>query len=82
MLEGEYLELVNQLQEKFNKVDKDNQDLKRSSLEDKKIIMTCYGILRIIDITFHHDQDFTSLLVQNLRGMLSEVFEEWYNIED
>tara|TARA_R110000772_G_scaffold268150_1_gene394278 strand:+ start:1276 stop:1533 length:258 start_codon:yes stop_codon:yes gene_type:complete len=81
MLEGEYLNLVNQLQEKFNKIDKENNDLKRDNLENKKIIMTCYGILRIVDITLHHDSDFTHLLIQNLRAMVSEVLEEWEEID-
>ncbi len=81
-MEQEYLDMVNQLKVKFDEIDKSNNKLLKNDIEHKKVIMTCYGILRIIDITFHHDQDFTSLLVQNLRGMLSEVFEEWYNIED
>lgn len=77
-----YLEMVNQLKVRFEEMDNEVRRLKKNDLEQKKIIWSCYGILRIIDITFHSDPDFNLLLIQNLRGMLSEVFDEWYEIEE
>ena len=77
-----YLDMVNQLKEKYDDIDKEVKRFKKNDLEQKKIIWSCYGILRIIDITFHADPDFNHILIQNLRGMLSEVFDEWYELEE
>ena len=72
MMEQEYLDMVNQLKVKFDEIDKSNNKLLKNDIEHKKVIMTCYGILRIMDITFHSDPEFILLLIQTLRGMLSE----------
>ncbi len=77
-----YLDMVNQLKAKYDLMDRAVEKLRRNDLEHKKIIFTCYGILRIIDITFHSDPEFIHLLVENLRGMLSDTFDSWYDVED
>ena len=77
-----YLDMVNQLKVKFDEMEKTNIKYKKKDLEQKKIIWTCYGILRILDDTFHSDPEFIHNLIQNLRGMLSAVFEDWYDLEE
>ena len=44
--------------------------------------MACYGIMRILDITFHSDEEFNHMLIQNLRGMLSSQLDEWWGIDE
>lgn len=75
-----YLDMVNQLKSKYDEMENVIQRLKRKDLEQKKIIWSCYGVLRIIDETFHSDPDFVQMLIETLRGMLSDVFDDWFNI--
>jgi|TARA_R110002126_G_scaffold74633_10_gene186045 hypothetical protein len=82
MNEGEYLEMVNQLKVKFDSIEKSNQKMRIENLELKKIVWSCYGILRIVDITYNCDSDFTHMLIETLRGMLSDIFDEWFEISD
>ena len=77
-----YLDMVNQLKVKYDEMEYVIQKMKRNDLDQKKIIWTCYGILRIVDITLHSDEEFTAMLIQSLRGMLSEIFDDWHSIED
>ena len=76
-----YLDMVNQLKVKYDEMEKNIKKYKKKDLKKKKIIWSCYGVLRIIDDTFHSDQEFNHILIQNLRGMLSDVFDEWFEIE-
>lgn len=82
MLEQEYLELSNQLKVKFDEIEKQNLKLLNSDIEQKKVIMACYGVMRILDITFHSDEEFNHMLIQNLRGMLSAQLDEWWGIDE
>tara|TARA_R110000744_G_scaffold6031_4_gene21283 strand:- start:2033 stop:2296 length:264 start_codon:yes stop_codon:yes gene_type:complete len=77
-----YLDMVNQLKVKYDEMEYTIQKMKKNDLDQKKIIWTCYGILRIVDITLQSDEEFTQMLIQSLRGMLSEIFDDWSGIYD
>ena len=76
MNEGQYLELVNQLQEKF----KSNEKLTNKVLEQcvrlKKHIMVAYSLTKIIDdATFINFDDY-KVFIEILRGYLSTCLDE------
>ena len=83
MLEGEYLELCNQLKEKYEKNQLEQNKLQVKCDQYIKELITCYGIIRMIDIfaedTFIDVQVKT--LIEMLRTHLSNFFENYY-IED
>jgi len=49
MLEGEYLELVEDLKKKFDEKDKEVEDYKEEVEELKKAMISAYGFVRILD---------------------------------
>ena len=80
MLEGEYLELANQLKEKYDEVE---DKLKSIELRDKqlrKTFITAYGVVRLIDHLIDinpvgYDIEIVTL-VESLRGFLSDSVDE------
>ncbi len=83
MLEGEYLELCNQLKDQYEKNQLEKNKLQVKCDEYIKELITCYGIIRIIDI--FAEETFIDIQVKNLiemlRTHLSNFFEHYY-IED
>lgn len=73
MLEGEYLELVNALKERFNEKDREVEKMKEETQDLKKTIITVYGIIRLIDIT--SDTEDKENLIEMLRGYLSDIYD-------
>jgi hypothetical protein len=49
MLEQEYLELVNQLKESFDKKEKEVENIKENYFNLFKSLISVYGVMRIID---------------------------------
>lgn len=77
MNEGEYLEMVNQLKEKFD----ENEQMMNVLVEEnnglKKEILTAYGLCRVID-NLLQDQDVDmelKVLSSSMRSILSEVYD-------
>ncbi len=83
MLEGEYLELCNQLKEKYEKNQLEQNKLQVKCDQYIKELITCYGIIRMIDI--FAEETFIDLqvktLIEMLRTHLSNFFDDYY-IED
>lgn len=79
MLEGEYLELVDDLKKKFDEKDKEVEKLKEQVDEYRKTILSIYGWIRISAILLHDgilDEDTIYNQLDNLRSFLSNWFDE------
>ncbi len=71
-----YLDAMNQLNDKFKENEKIVNECKEKTLYLKKQIMTIYGIIRLIDNGFDNDMGNTAILMEMLRGLVSEIIEE------
>ena len=79
--EQEYLDMSNHLKDLYDKKDKELEKVKELNLDLKKVVMTCYGSIRLLDQNFHNillDSDCNQLIIESLRSYLSDVVE--YNI--
>jgi SMC interacting uncharacterized protein involved in chromosome segregation len=78
MLENEYLELSNQLQESFNKKEKELESVKQDNDDLKKDLISAYGIVRVIDFYLASSEVDTEIkaTVDLLRGFLSDKYDE------
>jgi hypothetical protein len=79
--EQEYLDMTNHLKELYNVKDKELETLKEKNLDLKKVILSCYGSIRLLDQNFHNlllDSDCNQYIIESLRSYLSDVVE--YNI--
>ena len=75
MLEGEYLELSNQLKEKFDEVEQKLESIEKREEELKKDFITAYGIVRLLDHLIDinpigYDTEIV-VIVETLRSFLS-----------
>ena len=79
MLEGEYLELVNDLKCKFD--EKDREVLRTSEInkELKKIILSVYGFIRVMDHNTNVDFEVREM-VEILRSYLSDVYDDLFDL--
>jgi len=79
MLENEYLELCNDLKEKFEEKEKELEKLKEEKKELMKNLFGIYGYLRISmeneTLGFNEDEDLLNQL-HLLRNYLSNLFDE------
>ncbi len=80
LLEGQYLELVNQLKEKYNEVESKMETIERRDKQICKDIITAYGVSRLLDHlmgTSVEDYDNEIIvLVEMLRGVLSDCVDK------
>ena len=79
--EQEYLDMTNHLKELYNVKDKELEKLKEKNLDLKKVILSCYGSIRLLDQNFHNlllDSECNQYIIESLRSYLSDVVE--YNI--
>ena len=79
--EQEYLDMTNHLKELYNVKDKELETLKEKNLDLKKVILSCYGSIRLLDQNFHNlllDSECNQYIIESLRSYLSDVVE--YNI--
>jgi hypothetical protein len=85
MIEGEYLELVNQLKEDFDKKDKEVLKIKEDNTRLKKELMSIYGYIRILDYmadsTFDMDFELKGL-IDVLRSYTSNLFDELFDSDE
>ncbi len=80
MLEGEYLELVNDLKKKFDQKEKEVDKIKQECEELKKIFISAYGFIRIMDIMADNtDIDFEIKgMISIIRSFLSDMFDTFF----
>ena len=78
MLEGEYLELVQDLKDKFDEKDREVKEVNDKYDNLKKDFLSAYGFIRVIDnltSTGFIDVELIEL-IQILRSFLSDVYDE------
>lgn len=80
MLEGEYLELTNQLKEKYDEIEAKLESIERRDEELRKDFITAYGISRLLDNLIDinpigYDVEVVTL-VECLRGFLSDSIDK------
>jgi len=79
--EQHYIELSNQLKEKYEIYEKENNNLKSEMFDLKKDIMTIYGLIRTIDnfysnyIINESDDDKMQFLIDTTRTLCSGIIE-------
>ena len=87
MLEGEYLELCNDLKTKYDEITDKLDRIELQELELKKDFISCYGVVRMLDnlISNSHipyDNEVVTI-VEVLRGLLSNCMDRHiFHIED
>ena len=87
MLEQEYLEMVNQLKDKYDEITDKLDRIELQDLDMKKDLITAYGVVRMLDnlISNSHigyDNEVVTI-VEVLRGLLSNYMDRHiFHIED
>jgi len=79
LLEGQYLELVAQLQEKYTEIEAKMSSIERLEKIMKKELITAYGVVRLLDHLIDtnpigYDNEII-VLVEMLRGVLSDCVD-------
>ena len=79
MLEQEYLEMVNQLKDKYDEITDKLDRIELQELDMKKDFISCYGVVRMLDnlISNSHigyDNEVVTI-VEVLRGLLSNYMD-------
>lgn len=72
---GQYLEMANQLKEKFDENEKMMNQIKKQNMDLKKDIMTAYSLIKIIDDQEYVDGADIGVMVTMLRSILSDSIE-------
>ena len=80
MLEGEYLDLVAQLQVKYNDIESKMDSILRMEKIIKKDLIVAYGVARLLDHLIDtnpvgYDNEIV-VLVEMLRGVLSDSVDK------
>jgi len=78
MNEGMYLDAMNQLKEINEKRDKEYEKLKEENVEIKKELISCFGVVRMIDMMYADTEEpllEIGILIESLREYLSQYTE-------
>lgn len=80
MMEQDYLEMVNQLKEKYDEITAKLDKIELLELDIKKDMISCYGIVRILDHLIStsmggYDTEVITM-IEVLRGMLSDCMDK------
>jgi len=80
MLEGDYLELANQLKDKYDEVEQKLESIERREKELIKDFITGYGVIRLLDHLIDinpvgYDNEIV-ILVECLRGFFSTSIDK------
>tara|TARA_R110002167_G_scaffold104110_2_gene268619 strand:- start:3895 stop:4173 length:279 start_codon:yes stop_codon:yes gene_type:complete len=78
MNSGMYLEAMNQLKEMNDTRDKELRKLERYNLEIKKELISCFGVIRLIDIMYKDSGEpiiEIGILIESLREYLEQYTE-------
>ena len=87
MMEGEYLELCNDLKNKYDEITDKLDRIELQELDMKKDLITAYGVVRMLDnlISNSHvpyDNEVV-VIVEVLRGLMSNCMDRHiFGIED
>jgi|TARA_R110001592_G_scaffold313428_1_gene588822 hypothetical protein len=76
--ENDYLEMTNHLKSIYDIKEKELSNVKEDNLDFKKVIMSCYGCIRLLDQNYHNillDDSCNQLIIESLRSYLSDVVE-------
>lgn len=78
--EQNYIEMVNQLKDKYNYYEQKNQELKDEMSDLKKDIMTIYGLIRTTDnflnnIILDDSNQILDFLIDQIRTLCSGVID-------
>lgn len=74
----EVYDMGEHLKELYDKKEKEVDNLKEENLNLKKVIMSCYGSIRLLDQQWNNillDRDTNSHIIEALRSYLSDVVE-------
>ena len=84
--ENEYIAMSNHLKELYDQIDLKNKKLTFEKMELQKILMSAYGMSRVIDYLTSNIMDIPAdlvLLIEHLRGFLSDELDNHvFNIRD
>lgn len=77
MLEGEYLELVDDLKKRFEKKEEEMNGMKERISYLEKDLLTAFGMIRMIDYfcSLSDTDEELKVLISSLRTYLSECFD-------
>ncbi len=78
--EGHLLEMSNHFKELYEKLTSEKEKLQDENINLKKYLISVYGIVRVIDETLCFTVDSspdTNILIEVLRGYLSEFMDEY-----
>ena len=82
----EVYDMSEHLKELYDKKEQELETFKEQNVELKKVIMTCFGTIRLLDQQWNNillDPDTNSYLIEALRSYLSSFIEyEILHIED
>tara|TARA_R110001599_G_scaffold283249_1_gene485119 strand:+ start:316 stop:627 length:312 start_codon:yes stop_codon:yes gene_type:complete len=76
--DGQILELSNHLKSLYDKKELELEKIKEKNLELKKIIITAYGSVRLLNEQYHNillDSETNNFIIEALRSYLSDVVE-------
>mgnify|MGYP003628061789 FL=1 len=80
MLEGEYLDLVKQLKDKYDEIEAKLDIIERRDKELRKNFITAYGVIRLLDHLISSSvvgfDDEVVIMVEVLRGFLSDSVDK------
>ena len=79
MLEGEYLDLVKQLKDKYDEIEAKLESIERRDKDLQKDFTTAYGVVRLLDHLISSSvvgfDDEVVIMVECLRGFLSDSMD-------
>jgi len=81
--DGQILEMSNHLKELYDKKEAQVEKLKEENLQLKKVVLSVYGVIRLLDQQFNNillDPETNSYMIEALRSYLSNYVE--YEILD
>ena len=76
--ENDYLEMTNHLKSIYDIKEKELSIVKEDNLDLKKVVMSCYGCIRLLDQNYHNillDDSCNQLIIESLRSYLSDIVE-------
>lgn len=76
--EQEYLDMTKQLKDLYDKKEKELEKVKEDNLDLKKVVMSCYGTIRLLDNNYHNiilDESCNQIIIESLRSYLSDIVE-------
>ena len=80
MMEQDYLDMVNQLKEKYDEITSKLDKVELMEIDIKKDLMTAYGVVRLLDHLIStslvgYDNEII-VIVEVLRGLLSDCMDK------